>query len=101
MVFPYTKNIKNFMGVLPKDTQTYRMGQCFILLIPPDKQYLTRMVIACKERYPLIEEVIHAWHSLIPLSNNGVAVMGIPTLQQFNDPKNFALTIQEIQVAKG
>lgn len=73
---PYVRRVEDpdWMAIfqarkaLPPEVQTWRMGHCYILLIPPQGQFLYRMTIACKDRYPTFDELWKAWNELVPMA---------------------------------
>lgn len=85
---------------LPPNVQTHRMGQCYILLIPPQGEFLYRMTIACKDRYPTFDEVWKAWHDLVPDAKTTNAVMMLPDQVAYDHPNNFGLSVQQIVPAQ-
>lgn len=83
-------------NVLPPNTETWRCGVLYILLMKPAGEWQHRITVASQFRYPELFELMHVWNSLVPDAAKKPAVIMLPSQAAYEDPRNFALTIQEL-----
>jgi hypothetical protein len=87
-----------FMNALPPNAEVYRAGTCYIIFMRPDGEFLHRMVIAKQSDYPVIDEIMNAWHQLVPDAVKSEAIIMLPKQYAYDNPHDFSFTIQEVPV---